>query len=258
MKTHNTLRQFDSVGLALFLIGCYALAVQLVATLLLAWLGPLWLWRATLVAESGFLAGLLRYLRRFDPHSFGLRPVGWVDGVRMVLWFQAIAFASDAAVLWLTPAALVDDYLAPLQPATLFEWIALAGVAVVAAPVLEELLFRGLFFAALRHQFGIRTAVFGSTLLFALIHLEPVQILAGLPIGLMLGVYVARGGSLYVTIAAHILGNGFSFLGLVFPGVPWMSADWRPNAAQGLGSFVVAVFLLGWFLRCHPIGWKRR
>jgi len=247
-----------SVGLALFLIGCYALVVQLVATVLLTWLGPLWLWRATLLAESGFLTGLLHYLRRFDPHSLGLRPVGWAEGVRIVLWFQAIAFASDAAILWLAPPTLVDDYLALLRPAVPLEWIGLAGVAVVAAPVLEELLFRGLLLAALRQQFGIRRAVLGSTLLFALIHLKPLQIMAGLPIGLMLGAYVARGGSLYVTIAAHMLGNGFSFLGLVFPGIPWISADWRPNAAEGLGSLAVAVVLLGWFLRCHPIGWKRR
>ena len=247
-----------SIGLALFLIGCYALAVQLVATVLLAWLGPLWLWRATLLAESGFLTGLLTYLRRFDPRCLGLRPVGWADGVRIVLWFQAIAFASDAVILWLVPSTLVDDYLAVFWPATPFEWIALAGVAVGTAPVLEELLFRGLLLAALRDQFGIRSAVLGSTLLFALIHLKPLQILAALPIGLMLGAYVARGGSLYVTIAAHILGNGFSFLGLVFPGIPWISADWRPNVAEGLGSLAVAVVLLGWFLRCHPIGWKRR
>lgn len=242
-----------SIGQVLFLIGCYALAVQLCAAALLAWLGPLWLWRATLLVETGLLAGLLIHLKRFEPSRLGLRPVGWAEGIRVVLWFQAIAFANDAAILWLAPSALVGDYLAGFQPAVPSEWVALAGVAVGAAPVIEELLFRGLLLAALHHRFGIRGAVLGSTLLFALIHLQPVQILAALPLGLMLGAYVARGGSLYVTAAAHILGNGFSLLGLMFPGIPWISAAWRPSDAEGGLALVAAVGLFGWFLRRYPI-----
>ncbi len=242
-----------SVGPVLFVIGCYALAVQLFAAALLAWLGPLWLWRATLLVEAGFLAGLIIHLKRFDPYLLGLRPVGWAEGIWVVLWFQAIAFASDAVILWLAPSTLVGDYLAGFRPAAPLEWVALAGVAIGAAPVIEELLFRGLLLAALRHRFGIRGAVLGSTVLFALIHLKPVQILAALPLGLMLGAYVARGGSLYVTAAAHILGNGFSFLGLMFPGIPWISAEWHPSTAEGLGSLAVAVVLFGWFLYRYPI-----
>ncbi|XSG84657.1 MAG: CPBP family intramembrane glutamic endopeptidase [Methylohalobius sp. ZOD2] len=235
------------------LIACYALVVQLAATTLLAWLGPQWLWRATLVVESGFLAALLIYVCRFDLQSLGLRRVDWADGIKIVIWFQAIAFASDAVILWLTPAPLVDEYLQLFRPATSSEWLALAGVAAGAAPVIEELLFRGFLLAALRHRIGILTAIFGTTVLFALIHLKPVQILAALPLGLMLAAYVARGGSLYVTAAAHILGNGFSFLGLAYAGIPWISADWHPNAAEGMGSLVLAVFLLWRFLQRYPI-----
>lgn len=242
-----------SVGPVLFLIGCYALAVQLFAGALLAWLGPFWLWRATLLVEAGFLAGLINHLKRFDPYLLGLRPVGWAEAIRVVLWFQAIAFASDAAILWLAPSTLVDDYLAGFRPAAPSEWVALGGVAVGAAPVIEELLFRGLLLAALRQRLGTASAIVGSALLFSLVHLEWVQILAALPLGLMLGAYVARGGSLYVTAAAHILGNGFSFLGLRFAGIPWISADWRPSDAEGALALILAVGLFGWFLRRYPI-----
>lgn len=242
-----------TIGLTLFLIGCYTLGVQLVVSGLVAWLGPLWLWRATLLAESGFLLGLLSCLHFFAPHRLGLRPVSWSEGVQMVFWFQAIAFASDAAILWLAPPGLIDDYLAVFQPVAPSEWVALAAVAAGTAPVIEEVLFRGLLLAALRRRLAIGGAVFGSTVLFALIHLKPVQILAALPMGFMLAAYVAWGGSLYVTTATHIFGNSFSFLGLLFPGIPWISADWRPTTAQGLGSLGVAVILFGGLLRRYPI-----
>ncbi len=242
-----------SVGPVLFLIACYVLAVQLLSGVFLLWLGPSWLWRASLVAELGFLAGLIAYLKRFDPYILGLRSVAWTEAIQVVLWFQAIAFASDAAILWLAPSALVDDYLQIFQPAAPSEWVALAAVAAGAAPVIEELLFRGLLLAALRYRFGTALAIVGSALLFSLVHVDWLQILASLPLGLMLGAYVARGGSLYVTAAAHILGNGFSFLGLVLPGVPWISADWRPSDTEGAFALLAAVGLFGCFLRRYPI-----
>lgn len=242
-----------SVGPVLLLIACYVLVVELLASMLLAWLGSLWLWRAALLVEAGFLVSLTGYLKRFDPDSLGFRPVPWAKGIQMVIWFQAIAFASDAAILWLVPDGLVDEYLELFQPTTLSEWVALAGVAIGAAPAIEELLFRGLLLAALCSRFGICSGIVGSTLVFALVHLEWVQILAALPVGLTLGAYVARGGSLYVTITAHMLGNGFSFLGLIFPGLPWVSADWRPSDTEGGLALIAAFGLFVWFLRRYPI-----
>jgi len=169
-----------------------------------------------------------------------------------VLWFQAIAFASDAAVLWLAPEALVDSYLRFFRPAGPGEWFALATVAILLAPALEELLFRGLLLTAVKRRLGVRAAVAGTALLFALIHVKPLQVVAALPLGVMLGAYVARGGSVYVTMVAHMLGNAFSFLGLMFPGIPWVSADWRPDPVSGLLSLTAAVILLRCFLRRYP------
>lgn len=240
------------IGLTLGLIALYAASIQLVSTALMLLLGPNWLWRTLLLTEIGFLLGLWCWLRRrWDCAALGLRPVSWHEGLVIVLWFQAIAFASDAAVLWLVPEALVDSYLRLFHPAGPGEWAALATVAILLAPVLEELLFRGLLLAAVKRRFGIRTAVVSTALLFALIHAKPLQVAAALPLGVILAAYVARGGSVYVTMAAHIIGNAFSFLGLVFPGIPWVSADWRPDTVSGLSSLVTAVVLLGGFLRRH-------
>ncbi len=241
-----------TVGLALGLIALYAAGIQVASTFLMLVLGANWLWRTLLLTETLLLWWLWRRLQRFDPTELGLKPTPWREGIRIVLWFQAIAFASDAAVLWLVPETLVDSYLRFFRPAGPGEWAALAAVAALLAPALEELLFRGLLLAAVKHRFGIHAAVVSTTLLFALIHVKPLQVAAALPLGAMLAAYVARGGSVYVTMAAHMLGNAFSFLGLVFPGIPWVSADWRPDTISGLLSLLAAVVLLGGFLRRYP------
>lgn len=241
-----------SIGTALGLIALYAAGVQMASIVLMALLGPDWLWRTLLLTETLLLLWLWRWLQRFDQTKLGLKPVSRREGVMIVVWFQAIAFASDAAVLWLAPKSLIDSYLQIFRPTNPGEWTALAAVATLLAPALEELLFRGLLLAAVKQQFGIRAAVLSTALLFAFIHIKPLQVIAALPLGIMLAAYVARGGSLYVTAAAHMLGNGFSFLGLVLPGIPWISADWRPDTVSGLFSLTIAIVLLWRFLRCYP------
>ncbi len=237
------------IGTALGLIALYAVGVQLASAVIAGALGPLWFWRALLLGESALLAWMVPFLRRYDRRALGLRPVSWREGVVVVLWFQAIAVAMDAVVLWLAPAALVQSYLASFRPANLWEWLALGTVATGLAPILEELLFRGVLLAALRRHFRPAAAVLGSAVLFALVHIKPVQIAAALPLGWMLAHYVARGGSLYVTIAAHMAGNGLSLLGLLVPGLPWLSASWRPSDAEGLLALGSAAVLLAAFAR---------
>jgi len=240
------------VGPAVVLIALYAVGIQLAALLLAGILGPEWLWRSLLLAECLFLAWLMTFLRRYEPESLGIRKVSWHEGITIVLWFQAIAFASDAVVLWLAPDTLIESYLQAFTPVVPAEWLGLAGVAILTAPILEELLFRGLLLSALSARFTLHTAILGSTLLFAAVHVKPIQVIAALPLGYMLAAYVARGGSLYVTAIAHILGNGFSFLGLVLPGIPWISADWHPDTLSGLGSLLVALGLLALFTNRYP------
>jgi membrane protease YdiL (CAAX protease family) len=95
-----------------------------------------------------------------------------------------------------------------LGDATLFSIaVALLGM-VVAAPVVEELLFRGFVGEAMRHR-GQVVALVGSSVLFALWHMRfgVVQILYYTVLGVMLGrTYWKRG--LVASMAAHAGFNG--------------------------------------------------
>lgn len=84
--------------------------------------------------------------------------------------------------------------------------------AVILAPVIEEILFRGYLLGGLR-RYGDRFAVIVSAVLFALMHGNLSQFLSALCIGLVLGCARVRYGSLLLCMTAHA-GNNLLALGL--------------------------------------------
>ena len=78
------------------------------------------------------------------------------------------AVASLVALAWLhfapVPAA------APATRTTDSEFAGLAIIAIAAAPVFEEFIFRGLIFKGLRRSFGLAAATLASAAIFALVH----------------------------------------------------------------------------------------
>ena len=91
------------------------------------------------------------------------------DRVPAALLRGAIAgvIASLVALAWLHFAP------APTPPATRVldsELAGLAIIAIAAAPVFEEFIFRGLIFQGLRRSFGLAAATLASAAIFALVH----------------------------------------------------------------------------------------
>lgn len=86
-------------------------------------------------------------------------------------------------------------------------------IAVIGAPVLEELVFRGVLFQALRSRAGVVPAAVLSGLAFAGVHLEITQPLFSVSL-VALGAWFAwifhRSGSLLVPVVAHATYNGIA------------------------------------------------
>ena len=85
----------------------------------------------------------------------------------------------------------------------------------VGAPVVEELFFRGLLLRSLGRRFGAAAAVIGSGVLFGLIHFEPLQLLALVVFGVVLGYLAVRTGRLGPGIFAHAAFNAVTVAVLV-------------------------------------------
>src|SRR5436305_1518197 len=93
---------------------------------------------------------------------------------------------------------------APVSEGSLVRVLLAFGVIAVAAPVVEELLFRGVVLESLRRR-GAFFAVFVSSVLFALAHLGGLVYYTGC--GVVLGVLYWRRG-LWASISAHAAFNG--------------------------------------------------
>ncbi|WP_372947722.1 CPBP family intramembrane glutamic endopeptidase [Mariniphaga sp.] len=85
-------------------------------------------------------------------------------------------------------------------------WGAFFKVAVI-APVIEELIFRGLILHGLRKNYNAVKAVLVSALLFSLFHLNPWQMPATFVLGVLLGWIMIRTNSILLAILGHSLNN---------------------------------------------------
>ena len=83
---------------------------------------------------------------------------------------------------------------------------------VIAAPVVEEILFRGYILDAIRELHGDVVAVLGSSVLFGLLHIEPYVVGMATLGGLIYGFVRIKTGSLWPSIVSHMLWNFLAFL----------------------------------------------
>ena len=93
-------------------------------------------------------------------------------------------------------------------------FILVALVVIFAAPVVEEIFYRGLMLRAAARRFGARWAVFGSSAIFGVSHFELVQFPGLFVFGVVLALLAVRTGRLGASIAAHMAFNGVAVIGL--------------------------------------------
>jgi membrane protease YdiL (CAAX protease family) len=94
------------------------------------------------------------------------------------------------------------------------EWgqrLALGIITILLAPIAEELLFRGVLYPGIRDVGFPRVALWGSSLLFAAVHLNAATFVPLLLLALVLTRLYERTGNLLACISAHSLFNALNF-----------------------------------------------
>jgi membrane protease YdiL (CAAX protease family) len=89
----------------------------------------------------------------------------------------------------------------------------------VAAPVLEEVLMRGVLLRGLLRNYQPAVAIGQSALLFGIFHFNPAQSLNAFFMGLLLGWVYYRSRSLWLCIGLHGLYNALTFWANQLPGL---------------------------------------
>ena len=82
----------------------------------------------------------------------------------------------------------------------------------ILAPVLEEILFRGILLEAVREKYSSGRAIVVSALMFGVIHIIPQQVVNAFVIGLILGFIYVRTDSLWPVIIIHALNNAMAYV----------------------------------------------
>ena len=113
-------------------------------------------------------------------------------------------------------------------------------MTVVLAPVMEEVLFRGLIQGALCERDGATKAILLSALLFGVFHMIPQQAINAFFVGIILGYIYYRTRSLLTVIVLHALNNGISYLLLETMGPG--RADLTVREMLGGGAIYYAVY----------------
>lgn len=82
----------------------------------------------------------------------------------------------------------------------------------IAAPILEELIFRGVVLKRFLEKYNPQKAIFWSAFIFGIFHLNPWQFIAAFLIGLVIGWLYYKTKSLWPGLFIHFANNTFSFL----------------------------------------------
>jgi hypothetical protein len=90
----------------------------------------------------------------------------------------------------------------------------------VLAPLVEELIFRGLLYGWITGRWGSLAGLIVSSVAFAAAHYEPAHVVLVLPLGFFFGWLRRRTDSLLPSLFSHIVNNGFALVAAVYlPGV---------------------------------------
>ena len=137
--------------------------------------------------------------------ALGFRSVGWKPLVLGTLGTTALSVA--VSQLGIEPQGVKQAMDIARDPAAfLITLVLLAGLA----PLVEELVFRGLLYGWLESRWGSGLAFVVSSLAFAAAHVEPAHALLVAPLGLLFGLLRWRTRSLWPSLVAHMANNGLA------------------------------------------------
>ena len=140
------------------------------------------------------------------------------------LSFAAGIGVSGISFIWLTIAGKIPEFQAQIaamkEGNSMIGGGSLHGVllsAVIAAPIVEEVIFRGVVFGSFRKVFPAWVSILISAVIFGAYHMNPVAIVYATVMGIIAGVVYEKKRNLLFTIILHMANN---FMGLLQDFVP--------------------------------------
>ena len=108
-----------------------------------------------------------------------------------------------------------QDYQEMIQSLIKSPMTSLIQVCIL-APIIEEILMRGVVLGGLRNSYGTVTALLISAMLFACLHFNMVQTLSAFVCGIVLGLLYIKTSSIFCCMIAHGGYNLISYIMMVY------------------------------------------
>ena len=172
------------------------------------WSAQLWVVARALEAEGvGLVAGTALTFRIRDLVGIPLGIASQVLLVAAVMWPLARVFPDTFDPEKVAERA--DDLVSTASGGWM---VLLVGIVVVGAPVIEEIVYRGWLQPRLGAAWGNAVGITAVAVLFAAVHLQPVEFPGLLAFAVVLGVARARSGRLGLPVVTHAAFNATGLL----------------------------------------------
>jgi membrane protease YdiL (CAAX protease family) len=187
------------------------------------------------IATQALALGLVLHLQHRSRNSLGdslggpSAPLGSRLRQALVFYLAAMPVIAGAAMLSSAmvaysglppqPQPVLSGFIDTTAPLWFKGWLLITAVAI--APLVEEVVFRGVFFPALARHRGIPAAVVLVSMLFAFIHGHPPAALPLFVVGTTLATAYLYTGSLLVPIFIHAIFNAVNLAALLLSGITY-------------------------------------
>jgi len=199
----------------------------------------------TVLGNGVLFVGLMAYKKigyraLFHPSPTSVTTVLGVLTVPVLLLVPGmvtLAGAVNSIVIWLMPMSAEDQSMLESMMSTS---VLSTLFGCVAAPVLEEMLFRGIILRSFLRQYSRTKAILWSSVIFAVAHLNVYQLATAIVLGIVAGWLYERCRSLWPGILLHATYN--SFVTLIYNFTP--DEDWASlfnTATYTAAAFVAAI-----------------
>jgi len=186
----------------------------------------------------------IKRIRKFDEPEYRLKFNMEPYQVLLIVGLMTVAATTlISAVTDLLPESeWFNDYMSQLAQPNVFAFL----TVVIAAPILEEILFRGVILQGLLKNYSPAKAIIWSAVIFGVAHMNMWQTTGAILAGLLLGWVYWKSNSIIPGMVIHFVNNLVGYIAMI------NTADANESLSDSIGDNliygVVLLVALGFFI----------
>ncbi len=153
--------------------------------------------------------GVVYFTARFfwQINSIAHKRVSWVIYLLILPIIIALSILTEGLVGLIPMPQKVQEFFLSMVQLNIYGYLTIG----IAAPILEELIFRGIVLKAFLKKYEPVKAIMWSAIIFGIAHLNPWQFVPAWLIGIFIGWIYWKTQSIWPGIIVHFINNSFSF-----------------------------------------------